>query len=110
MSAVIRFKDFKNKSSLSMVVNLVSLKGFYRAYIFFCHRATCHICMSRIITLRNSGLLGKGRPSPRPRPRFYRGMAIFPRPRPRPRSGGQFLGLPRPRSKIDSKLLGLGEI
>ena len=52
----------------------------------------------------------KGRPSPRPRPRFYRGMAIFPRPRPRPRSGGQFLGWPRPRSKIDSKFLGLGEI
>ena len=50
----------------------------------------------------------KGRPSPRPRPRFYRGMAIFPRPR--PRSGGQFLGSPRPRSKIDSKFLGLGEI
>ena len=60
--------------------------------------------------LRRVGLAAriKGRPSPRPRPRFYRGMAIFPRPR--PRSGGQFLGSPRPRSKIDSKFLGLGEI
>ena len=48
----------------------------------------------------------KGRPSPRPRPRFYRGMAIFPR----PRSVGQCLGWPQPRSKIDSKFLGLGEI